>query len=115
MVNDSLLNKILLVSIGAIPAAILRWQIENIFLVNIIGCFLIGYINSTKINSRYKLIFSFGFCGSLTTFSGWIFDLFELIINGLLLKALVNLICVFILSFLFIHLGSVSSQKIAKL
>ena len=69
-------------SILAIPAAILRWQIDQIFIVNIIGCFLLGVINSLNVSKNEKLIFGFGFCGSLTTFSGWTFMLFELISRG---------------------------------
>ena len=76
-------NKFFLISIGAVPGALFRWQIDDIFIVNIIGCFLLGMINSLPISSRYKLIFGFGFCGSLTTFSGWSFQLFQLISNGL--------------------------------
>ena len=115
MIKYPLINKILFVSIGAIPAAILRWQIDNTFVVNIIACFLIGYINSTKIDARLKLILGFGFCGSLSTFSGWIFDLFKLISNGLLLDFLINLLLTLIISFLAIYLGSLFAGKITKL
>ena len=81
--NSFLKNKIFLViSIGALPAAIFRWQIDQIFIVNLIGCFLLGFINSSSLPKRYKLILGFGFCGSLTTFSGWSFQLFELISQG---------------------------------
>ena len=76
-------NKFFLVSIGAVPGALFRWQIDDVFIVNIIGCFLLGMINSLPISRRYKLIFGFGFCGSLTTFSGWSFQLFQLISKGL--------------------------------
>ena len=75
-------NSFLWITIGACPAAILRWKIDDIFTVNIIGCFLLGFINSLLISRKYKLIFGFGFCGSLTTFSGWSLRLFELISQG---------------------------------
>ena len=76
-------NSLFLIAIGAVPAAIFRWIIDEIFIVNIIGCFLLGFINSTLVSRKYKLIFGFGFCGSLTTFSGWSLYLFELIREGL--------------------------------
>ena len=80
---EKLLEKnCLLIAIGAFPAAIVRWQIDQILIVNIIGCFLLGFINAMPISRRYKLIFGFGFCGSLTTFSGWSYQLFELISQG---------------------------------
>ncbi len=62
-------NNYFLISIGAIPAAILRWHIDEIFIVNIVGCFVLGFLNSLSISRRYKLIFGFGFCVSCTTFS----------------------------------------------
>ncbi len=76
-------NKFFHISLGAIPGSIFRWQIDDIFIVNVIGCFLLGIINALPISGRYKLIFGFGFCGSLTTFSGWSFQLFKLISQGL--------------------------------
>ena len=74
-------NSILFISIGAVPAALFRWKIDDIFAVNIIGCFLLGFINTLLIPRKYKLIFGFGFCGSLTTFSGWIADAFYFFIR----------------------------------
>ena len=54
------------------------------FIVNTIGCFLLGFINSLPVSRKYKLFFGFGFCGSLTTFSGWSFQLFKLTSSGIL-------------------------------
>ena len=86
-------NNFYIISIGAIPGALMRWQLDQIFIVNIFGCFLIGLINSLHIGKRYKLLFGFGFCGSLTTFSGWSFKLFELINKGFYKLFFLNSIC----------------------
>ncbi len=111
--NSFLKNKIFLfISIGALPAAIFRWQIDQIFIVNIIGCFLLGIINSLKISKRYKLIFGFGFCGSLTTFSGWSFQLFELINQGFYKLFFLNSILIVMLGLLAINLGHLFAKKI---
>ena len=91
-------NNFVIISIGAFPAAILRWQIDQIFLVNTIGCFFLGFINSLPFSRRYKLLFGFGFCGSLTTFSGWSFQLFKLINQGFYKLFFLN-------SILFVSLG----------
>ena len=64
-------NKYFMISIGAIPGALIRWQIDDIFVVNLIGCFFLGFLNSSNIFKKYKLILGIGFCGSMTTFSGW--------------------------------------------
>ena len=105
-------NNFFLISIGAAPAAVIRWQIDEIFFVNIIGCFLLGFINALPISFRYKLILGFGFCGSLTTFSGWTFQLFELINQGLYKLFLVNSVLFVFISFFAVALGNWFSKKI---
>tara|TARA_B100000945_G_scaffold281297_1_gene248908 strand:+ start:736 stop:1077 length:342 start_codon:yes stop_codon:yes gene_type:complete len=101
-----------LISIGAIPAAIFRWQIDEIFIVNIIGCFLLGFINKLTISRKYKLIFGFGFCGSLTTFSGWSFQIFELISKGFYKLFVFNLILTLLIGLLAVCLGHLFAKKI---
>ena len=100
-----------LISIGAAPAAIFRWQIDEIFIVNIIGCFLLGFINALLIAKHYKLIFGFGFCGSLTTFSGWTFQLFELITQGSYKLFFVNSISTLFIGFFAVGLGHFLAKK----
>tara|TARA_B100000945_G_scaffold314394_1_gene311936 strand:- start:201 stop:539 length:339 start_codon:yes stop_codon:yes gene_type:complete len=75
-------NTFFLISIGAIPGALFRWQIDEIFIVNIIGCFLLGLVNSLNILKKYKLTLGVGLCGSMTTFSGWSFQLYKLLSHG---------------------------------
>ena len=110
--NSFLKNKIFLViSIGALPAAIFRWQIDQIFIVNIIGCFLLGIINSLKISKTYKLIFGFGFCGALTTFSGWSFQLFELLNLGFYKLFFLNSVLIVLLGLCAVALGDFFGNK----
>ena len=105
-------NNFFIISIGAIPGAILRWQIDQVFIVNIIGCFILGFINSLNISRRYKLIFGFGFCGSLTTFSGWSLQLFKLINQGSYKLFFLNSILMVMLGLLAISLGNLFAKKI---
>ena len=105
-------NTFFLISIGAIPGALIRWQVDDIFLVNLIGCFLLGFFNSISISKRRKLIVCFGFCGSITTFSGWSAHLHNLLSQGLYKLFLFNsisfvLIGVFVMSF-----GHILGKKI---
>ena len=104
-------NTFFLIAIGAFPAAILRWQIENIFIVNIIGCFLLGFINALPITREYKLVFGFGFCGSLTTFSGWSYQLFKLISQGLYKLFFLNSILMVLFGFIAVGLGHIVAKK----
>ena len=104
-------NNIIYISFGAILGAFIRWQIDQTFIVNIIGCFLIGFLNSLSISQRFKLFFAVGFCGSLTTFSGWIFDLFKLLENGFYVDFFSNIVLVFLTSFFSVFLGYFLGKK----
>ena len=101
-----------MISVGAVPAALLRWQIDQIFIVNAIGCFLLGFINSLPISERYKLMFGFGFCGSLTTFSGLSFQLYKLINQGFYKLIFLNSIVLVILGIFAYGLGHLFAKKI---
>ena len=104
-------NEFFFIAIGASPGALLRWQIDNIFIVNIIGCFLLGFINALPISTRYKLIFGFGFCGSLTTFSGWSLYLFKLISEGLYRLFFLNSVLIVLIGFFAICFGDIFAKK----
>ena len=104
-------NKYFLISIGAVPGAIFRWQIDDVFIVNTLGCFLLGIINAMPVKRIYKLIFGFGFCGSLTTFSGWSFYLFKLISEGLYKLFFLNSFLIVLIGFFAICLGDLFAKR----
>ena len=105
-------NIIFMISIAAVPAAIFRWYVDEIFIVNILGCFLLGFINKLPISKRFKLIFGFGFCGSITTFSGWSLQLFELISKGLYKLFFLNSILMVLIGILAVGLGNLFAKRI---
>ncbi len=107
MVNLDLLKDILLIAIGAVFGANSRFLIYqklkeiningkfSIFLINIFSCFFLGFfisissnIKSLNVSSQLALFFVIGFIGSLSTFSTFIYDLFELCREYKFLKAL---------------------------
>ena len=105
-------NYFFLTSIFAFLAALVRWQFGNIIVVNLMGCFLLGFINSLSISKRYKVIFGFGFCGSLTTFSGWSLQLFKLMHQGLYKLFFLNSILLVLLGIFAVGLGDLVAKKI---
>ena len=89
------LRELVLVALGAVPGALLRWQSgvqlgphlggsagANL-LVNLVGSFLLGFL-AGPIPRRTSLVLmlGIGFCGSLTTFSSWMLDVTGLLRTG---------------------------------
>ena len=85
------LKALALVASGAVPGAQVRWQlVERLgpqlggpwganLLANLVGCCLLGFLSGpVPYRTPLMLALGIGFCGSLTTFSGWILDLADL-------------------------------------
>ena len=63
-------------ALGAVPGALLRWVLHCDPIANLLGCLLIGLATNQKPpRPRLMLLLGIGFCGALTTFSGWILAL----------------------------------------
>ena len=101
------MTEILFVSFGAILGANLRFKIYNklekinlskdflILIVNIFACFCLGLFLSLEEQlraltyySQLVLFFSIGFLGSLSTFSSFVYDLFDLFLQLKFFRAL---------------------------
>jgi len=66
-------EELVLVALGAVPGALLRWLLQADPLANLVGCLVLGLVSgSDPARPRAMLMVGIGFCGSLTTFSGWI-------------------------------------------
>ena len=76
-------------SLGSVPGAFIRWQLDNDLLVNLLGSGLLGFLMSLQLKHKYNLILGIGFCGALTTFSGWIVESTHLLLSGAFFRALV--------------------------
>ncbi len=122
--------KLVLIGIGGALGAIIRYFIGNFFqvqsnaehfpigilLVNIIGCFLIGFLYiffefKFSINEDIRIMIFVGILGGFTTFSTFGLDTFHLFKNGMMNYAILNIILSVILGILAVWLG----QFIAKI
>ena len=81
------LSELLLVAIGAVPGAVLRWQLgvhwaDQDLIANVVGAFLLGVLAGLPTRPRRQLLVGIGFCGSLTTFSSWMVNTVKLLASG---------------------------------
>ena len=81
------LSELLLVAIGAVPGALMRWQVavhlqDRDVLVNVLGAAVLGLLAGLPAAPRRQLLIGIGFCGSLTTFSSWMMNSVKLISAG---------------------------------
>jgi len=111
-IKKFLKNEYFIISIGSIIGALVRWKSDDIFIANNIGCFLLGFINNLSLSRKLKLLLGFSFCGSLTTFSSWIFELFDLLKKGLFIDFLSILLLSLMTGYVLIFAGYKISGKI---
>lgn len=67
---------LILVALGAIPGALLRWWLANTLLANTLACLVVGTSGLLgRPSPRRTLLVGIGFAGSLSTFSTWVREL----------------------------------------
>jgi len=83
--------------------------------VNLIGCFLVGFLSSIAeekwvLSEDMKLLLVIGFCGAFTTFSALIVETTHLVKTGEELKALFNVLASVVLGLAIFRLGILAAD-----
>lgn len=121
--------KILVIGLGGFIGAVSRYYLQmaiiklfsgpfplGTFMVNILGCFVIGIVYSLAEESRVsdiqRLFFSIGFCGSFTTFSTFSAENLKLLEQGNYLPLSLYVVLSVILGVLAVYLGIVAVRTL---
>ena len=81
------LQELLLVALGAVPGAVLRWQLgvhlaDQAVIANVVGALVLGLLAGLPVRPHRQLLVGIGFCGSLTTFSSWMVSCVQMVVAG---------------------------------
>lgn len=86
----------------------------TIFLVNIIGSFVLGIITGTCSSGTFQLFLSMGLCGAFTTFSTYSVRSVTLIQEGKIGEAFLYIVGSVIICVLFAWIGIILGSKLMK-
>jgi CrcB protein len=106
-------------SIGTIARYVVAGVVYNIFgttfpygtlVVNLSGCFIIGFLSSLAeekflLGSNVRVMLMMGFCGAYTTFSTLIFETNNLVQDGEMMRAFLNLFISVLAGFIIFRAG----------
>ena len=98
--------------VASIVATFLRFYINNNFLISILGSFLFGFVIARRLSQSKNEILLTGFCSSFTSFSGFIYVLYELISKENLLRTFLYLNIIIFSSLFTMYCGFFISRKI---
>ena len=89
----------------------LRFYLNNIFIVSILGYFLYGFVIQRKISKSKKEILLSGFCSCLTSFSGFVNFSYQIITQCFYMKLFIYLNLIVVLNLIIMYMGFLISRK----
>ena len=118
------MQNILLISVGAIIGASLRYFLAQsvarffpstlpygTFIINITACLILGFFlvwtsERTIVDPRWRIFVAIGLCGSYSTYSSFAFETFALFEKGQWLAAMLNVAATNVLCFAAVATGA---------
>lgn len=109
--RKNVLDDILLISLGAVIGANLRYFVNRFsirylsadipfgtFIVNLTGSFILGFflvwtMERVELDPRWRSFIAIGFCGAYTTFSSFSYETYVLIEQNNYALAALNFVC----------------------
>ena len=90
----------------------LRLFIDNNFVISILGSFFVGFFISKKLSKTNELILLSGFFSCFTSFSGFIYFLYDIFNQGDWIKFIIFLNLIIILNIFIMYFWFLISRKI---
>ncbi len=106
------LANFIFVLIAAFFGTFLRFCINNNFLISIIGSFFFGFIIAKRFTKPINRILLSGFCSCFTSFSGFMYFLYELVNLQDYVKIFLYLNIMIVLNLFMMYCGFIISRKI---
>jgi CrcB protein len=124
------MDKILYLTVSGVAGTLARYFLSGLvyqrmgvgfpygtLVVNLVGCFLIGLFDTLAqekllLSPQMRLLLMTGFCGAFTTFSTLILETFNLLKDGELQKAVLNIFLSILIGFLVFRLGALIGRFI---
>ena len=122
--------KIILLVIGSAAGGLARYSLGGLvhrfcgsafpygtLAVNLTGCFVIGFLAALAddkffLGSQGRLLLMIGFCGAFTTFSTFMLETSNLLKDGEVLRAFLNILASVVVGFLIFRLGTMVGDLI---
>ena len=129
-IRSLLLQTVLLISLGAIVGANLRFFLAQYvgkiipggfpygtLVINVTGSLILGFFmiltaEKLLVDPRWRLVIAIGFCGGYTTYSSFAFETFALFEQGQFLASSMNIVATNVLCLMGVALGAVLARMI---
>ena len=106
------IKKLIFLFLACYVGTFLRFFIDNNFIISILGSFFVGFFISKRLSKSNELILLSGFFSCFTSFSGFIYFLYEVFNQGDWLKFILFFNLIIIINLFTMYFGFFISRKI---